>query len=68
MFGNNIPIISHQIENMTLPKVFSLNSVDFDFSQCEFSESNMKVKDKNSGMSRDGCGRVAIWKGTGMPN
>jgi hypothetical protein len=54
MFGNSLPIPSQQVENMCLPKVISLNSVDFDFNQCSFAESNMNVKDKNSGLSREG--------------
>mmetsp|Transcript_27325 Transcript_27325/g.24207 ORF Transcript_27325/g.24207 Transcript_27325/m.24207 type:complete len:306 (+) Transcript_27325:485-1402(+) len=68
MFGNALPILNQQIENMSLPKMISLNSIDFDFNQCSFAESNMNVKDKTTGMTRDGCGRVAIWKETGIIN
>ncbi|CAI2359427.1 unnamed protein product [Moneuplotes crassus] len=68
MFGNSLNIIHQQVENMALPKVISLNSIDFDFSQCSFAEANMKVKDKSTGLARDGCGRVAIWNDTGIPN
>ena len=68
MFGNALPVISQQIENMALAKLISLNSVDFDFNQCSFDESIMNAKDKNGGLSREGSGRVSIWKATGIPN
>jgi cytosolic carboxypeptidase protein 5 len=68
MFGNALPLASQQIENMWLPKIISLNNVDFDFNQWSFAEGNMNVKDKNSGLTRDGWGRVAVWKETGINN
>ena len=68
MFGNSLPIVSEQVENMCLARVISLNSVDFDFNQCSFAESNMNAVDKNGGLSREGSGRVSIWKATGIPN
>jgi len=68
MFGNALPVASQQVENMCLPKIVSLNNIDFDFNQCSFAETNMKVKDKSTGLSREGCGRIAIWKETGIPN
>ncbi|CAI2359232.1 unnamed protein product [Moneuplotes crassus] len=68
MFGNSLSILQQQVENMALPKAISLNSIDFDFNQCSFAAGNMKVKDKGTGMTRDGCGRVAIWSDTGIPN
>ena len=68
MFGNALPVTSEQVENMWLAKVISLNSVDFDFNQCSFAESNMNAVDKNGGLSREGAGRVSIWKAVGIPN
>jgi hypothetical protein len=63
MFGNHLEF-NDQILNMLLPKLVSLNSLNFDFSECGFSEKLMNVKDKRDGLSREGCGRVAIHKAT----
>ena len=54
---------------MLLPKLVSLNSLNFDFMECSFSEKLMKCKDGKDGLSREGCGRVGIMKATGeCPN
>lgn len=53
---------------MLLPKLVSLNSLNFDFCECSFSEKMMQCKDKKDGLSREGCGRVSIMKLTGIPN
>lgn len=53
--------------NMLLPKLISLNSLNFDFVECSFSEKMMNVKDKKDGLSREGCGRVALYKATDNP-
>lgn len=52
---------------MLLPKLISLNSVNFDFADCTFHEKMMNCKDKKDGLSREGAGRVAIYKATGQP-
>ena len=46
----------------------ALNSVAFDYFECNFSETNMKHKDKADGLSREGSSRVAIYRDTGIPN
>ena len=53
---------------MLLPKLISMNSLNFDFLECSFSDKMMSVKDKKDGLSREGCGRVSIMKLTGLPN
>ena len=53
---------------MVLPKLVSLNSLNFDFLECSFSDKMMNCKDKKDGLSREGCGRVSIGKLTGIPN
>jgi cytosolic carboxypeptidase protein 5 len=53
---------------MLLPKLISMNSLNFDFVECGFSEKMMNVKDKKDGLSREGCGRVAIYKDTDLPH
>jgi hypothetical protein len=51
---------------MLLPKLISLNSLNFDFLECSFSEKMMNVKDKRDGLSREGSGRVGIYKLTDL--
>lgn len=53
---------------MLFARLVSLNSLNFDFQECSFSEKLMVVKDGGSGLSREGCGRVGIYKATGLIN
>ena len=39
-----------------------MNTLNFDFSECNFTEKLMTVKDKRDQLSREGAGRVAIHK------
>ncbi|MGH0166612.1 UNVERIFIED_CONTAM: hypothetical protein FKN15_051352 [Acipenser sinensis] len=66
MYGNSLSEENEQVENMLYPKLISMNSANFDFSGCNFSEKNMYAKDKRDGQSKEGSGRVAIHKATGM--
>lgn len=56
------------LKNMLLPKLVSLNSLNFDFLECSFSGKLMECKDKKDGLTREGCGRVSIMKATDLPN
>ena len=67
MFGNNLQG-EDMLKAMLLPKVIAMNSLNFDYLECSFAESMMKVKDRKDGLSREGCGRVSIMKLTGLPN
>jgi cytosolic carboxypeptidase protein 5 len=68
MFGNNLTGES-MLKAMLLPKVMSMNSLNFDFVECSFSDKLMGCKDKKDGLSREGCGRVSIMKACdGLPN
>lgn len=68
MFGNNLKG-EDMLKNMLLPKLVSLNSLNFDWLECAFSEGMMKVKDKKDGLTREGCGRVSIMQACGgLPN
>lgn len=51
---------------MLYSKLISLNSPNFDFSYCLFSEKNMYFKEKREGFSKEGSGRVGIHKTTGI--
>ncbi|KAE8585506.1 hypothetical protein XENTR_v10021333 [Xenopus tropicalis] len=66
MYGNYFTEENDQVENMLYPKLISLNSANFDFLACNFSEKNMYAKDKRDGQSKEGSGRVAIHKATGI--
>ncbi|NXU50967.1 CBPC5 protein, partial [Turnix velox] len=66
MYGNNFPDENDQVENMLFPKLISLNSPHFDFTGCNFSEKNMYARDKRDGQSKEGSGRVAIYKALGI--
>jgi len=63
MFGNTCIDPKTQFEAMLLPKLMSLNCVNFDFFECNFSDEKNNVKDKN-GDSRDGSGRAVIFRET----
>jgi cytosolic carboxypeptidase protein 5 len=68
MFGNSLTGES-QLLNMLLPRLCSLNSLNFDWLECSFSDKLMQCKDKKDGLTREGCGRVSIMKATDeMPN
>jgi len=51
-----------QVNNLLFPKLISMNSAHFDFNGCNFTERNMYLKDKRDGMSKEGSGRVAMFK------
>jgi hypothetical protein len=52
--------------NMLFPKLVALNSLNFDFAECSFNEKMMNVKDSGCGLSREGSGRVGIYRATGL--
>lgn len=51
---------------MIFPKLVSMNSLNFDFAECSFNEKLMNVKDWGCGLSREGSGRVGIYRATGL--
>ena len=53
---------------MLFARLISLNSLNFDFQECNFTEKLMTVKDGGCGLSREGSGRVGIFKATGLVN
>ncbi|GLG96635.1 uncharacterized protein GBIM_03561 [Gryllus bimaculatus] len=66
MYGNHFDNIGDSVECMLLPKIMSLNSPNFHFSACNFTERNMYLRDRKDGSSREGCGRVSVLKATGL--
>ncbi|XP_050343630.1 cytosolic carboxypeptidase-like protein 5 [Nymphalis io] len=66
MYGNHFEDLDSCVECMLLPRIMSLNNLHFHFSSCNFTERNMYLKDRRDGMSREGSGRVAVLKATGL--
>ena len=58
--------MEHQVLTMLLPKLMSINCAHFDFPACVFTERNMYLKDRHTGAGREGSGRVAAFKATGL--
>nr|XP_050855960.1 cytosolic carboxypeptidase-like protein 5 [Vespula vulgaris]XP_050855961.1 cytosolic carboxypeptidase-like protein 5 [Vespula vulgaris] len=66
MYGNHFTDPEDTIMCMLLPKLMSINNPNFHFTSCNFAERNMYLIDKRDGMSREGSGRVAVYKMTGL--
>lgn len=66
MYGNHLPNSNEAVECMLLPRLMSMNSHHFHFDACNFSERNMYLKGKRDGLSKEGSGRVAIYKAIGL--
>lgn len=66
IYGNWYEDAGIMVENMLFPKLMSINHPNFDFAACNFSERNMYLKDRRDGMSKEGSGRVAIMRATGL--
>ncbi|XP_011346570.1 cytosolic carboxypeptidase-like protein 5 isoform X2 [Ooceraea biroi] len=66
MYGNHFTDPEDTIMCMLLPKLMSINNPHFHFASCNFAERNMYIIDKRDGMSREGSGRVAVYKMTGL--
>ena len=67
MYGNYFENEESYVECMLFPKLISINSSHFDFTACNFTEKNMYSRDKRDGLSKEGSGRVAVYKMTGLP-
>ena len=65
-YGNYLAEPTQQIENMLYAKLVALNSPHLDFDHCVFSEKNMYSTDRRDGLSKEGSGRVALYKATGI--
>lgn len=66
VYGNYLENEDNYVQGILYPKLMSINSANFDFTGCNFTEKNMYSKDKRDGMSKEGSGRVAILKATSI--
>lgn len=66
MFGNSIADPQLHLSQIMLPKLMSMNSVNFDFTECSFNDGENNKKDLK-GDSREGSGRAAVFRMTGIP-
>lgn len=66
MYGNFLDYWD-AVRSQYFAKLVSMNSINFDFTNSLFTEKMMNVKDKDNGKSREGAGRVGIWKVTKSP-
>ncbi|XP_020299649.1 cytosolic carboxypeptidase-like protein 5 [Pseudomyrmex gracilis] len=66
MYGNHFTDPEDTVTCMLLPKLMSINNPHFHFASCNFAERNMYIIDKRDGMSREGSGRVAVYRMTGL--
>lgn len=65
LFGNHFSN-ERCTENHLFAKIMHLNSAHFEYSDCDFSERNMKLKDPKDHHSKEGSARVAFWNSTGI--
>lgn len=66
MYGNHFQNTSEAVECMLLPRLMGINCHHFHYDACNFSERNMYRKEKRDGLSKEGSGRVAVFKMTGL--
>lgn len=66
MYGNSIENELYQVENVLFAKLIAMSSQHFDFEGSNFSTKNMYARDKRDGQSKEGSGRVGIFKCLGI--
>lgn len=66
LYGNALEAIEDRIQNLLFAKLMSINCPHFEFDSCNFSERNMRIRDRKDGLSKEGSGRVAIHKILGI--
>lgn len=67
VYANYLENEDDYVKSIMMAKLVSINSANFDFTACNFTEKNMYTKDKRDhGLSKEGSGRVAIYKATGI--
>ncbi|EGR29346.1 hypothetical protein IMG5_157570 [Ichthyophthirius multifiliis] len=55
-----------QVNCNLMAKLFEINSKFFEYAQCSFSDKNIISKGKNDNLSKEGSGRVSVYKMTNV--
>ena len=66
LYGNALDDFDRMVENVLFARVVAANCRWFDFSGCCFTERNMYRPDQRDGLSKEGSGRVAVYRMTGL--
>jgi len=66
MYGNYLEDDDAQTDNVLFARLCAINSAHFDFEACNFTERNMYSADRKEGLSKEGSGRVALYKTLGI--
>jgi hypothetical protein len=68
IYGNSLNELGKQVDACLFPKILAMNSPHFEYEGSNFMEKHMYHKDKADHMSKEGCGRVAVYHSTRNPN
>ncbi|KAL4471783.1 hypothetical protein ABPG72_008801 [Tetrahymena utriculariae] len=62
LYGNAIEEFSQQVENQVFAKIMAINDPHFEYNYCNFSKAQMKSKDRQDDLTKEGCGRVFVYQ------
>ncbi len=62
IYGNAINDFVEQVESQVFCKLFATNHKGFEYNYCNFSQKHMNAKDTNEDMTKEGCGRVVMYR------
>ena len=61
-YGNALDDYIMQVESQCFAKIMSMNCINFEYDDCNFTKKHMASKDRFEPISKEGCGRVNIYK------